>query len=139
MKLFDLRRGIAVALAAGVLAAPVTPASAVTFANPADYDTAVAASGANVATTTCAAVATDEGTRYRIAVTGTAAASGAVATRASCSIVQEGRVVARLTSALPGSSAVIAGVVYVARKPWSVCAGIYALYPDGTAASAENC
>ncbi len=129
----------ALAGVAAVFALLPGPVSAATLADPVDYDTAVAVSGAHVATNTCAAVATDEGTRYRIVVTGLSTAPGAVATRASCSIVQEGQVVARVSSALPGSMGATGGVVYVPRKPWSVCAGVYAVYADAAAAAADNC
>ena len=130
------RRLAAVALAAAL---PMAPASALTLADPVDYDTATATYGTHVASNTCVAIATDEGTRYRIVVEGTAVASGAVATRARCGIVQEGRVVASVSSALPGSSSAPSGIVYVPRKPWSVCAGVYALDPDGTEVFADNC
>lgn len=133
-----LRRRLA-AIALVAAAVPMAPASAVTLADPVDYDTATAANGAHVASNTCAAVAIDQGTSYQITVAGTAVASGAAALRARCAIVQEGRVVASFSSALPGSSAVIGGIAHVSRKPWSVCADVYALYPDGFSASAGNC
>jgi hypothetical protein len=88
----------------------------------------------------CSAVgATTSGSTMTVAVEGTATGIGAVATRIGCGIVQGGRRVYYVQNALPGPVAATAGSTTIALAPYTVCADVYALFPDGTEVRYNRC
>lgn len=129
------------AIAACSLVLPATSASAeAPIISPVSADVAIATDGAtHVAIAPCTAVGTTTGSRLTVALAGTATATGAVAVRIRCGIVQDNAVVFESTNALPGSAAATAKNGSIDLAPYHTCADVYALFVDGAEASRNNC
>lgn len=128
------------ALAAGLTAVAMLPGAA--HAEPVEQqsDTAYASDGVHSAVNVCVATAVDSGSARTVWVQGHASATGAVATMASCGIVQNGRVVARWQAALPGPLVATGGTATIpGGSSFSVCANVYARFPDGAEVYDYNC
>ncbi|HEX2195571.1 MAG TPA: hypothetical protein VHJ76_01490 [Actinomycetota bacterium] len=131
---FKKTRNILVAaVAAATAIVPFTPAHA------ASADVAYKIDGAHVAINPCNAVGVTSGSRIQGELSGVAKASGAVATRAGCGIVQNGEVVAYTQTALPGTVAATASTFNIPVDDYYVCADVYALFVDGTVVQDDNC
>ena len=129
------------ALAAGLAVIAMLPGAAHAAPVEQQSDNAHASDGVHSALNVCIAVAVDNGTTRTVWVQGNASATGAVATRVSCAIVQNGRVVARWQAALPGSLAATAGTATIpgGGSSFSVCADVHAWFPDGAEVHDYNC
>lgn len=133
MKFSKTRSILVAAVAAATALVPFTPAHA------AQADVAYEIDGAHVAINPCNAVGTTTGARIQGEISGVAKASGAVAVRAGCGIVQGGRVVAYTQTALPGTVAATADTFNIAVASYTVCADVYALFLDGSEVEQNNC
>jgi hypothetical protein len=141
MKLTKIRNiAIATALAA-VAVVPAVGAHASSAASVSLVQTDIAQDGdaAHLAIAPCTAVGVTTGASLTVAVEGTATATGAVATRIRCGVVQNGRVVASFQNALPGSVAATAGRATISVAAYTVCADVYALFPDGSESRNNRC
>src|ERR687895_2681445 len=124
---FSKTRSILVAAAAiAVAILPFTPAHA------ASADVAYKVDGAHVVINPCNAAGATTGARIQGEFSGAGKASGAVAVRVGCGIVQGGRVVAYTQTALPGTAAATASTFNIPVASYTVCADIYALFLDGS-------
>jgi hypothetical protein len=104
-------------------------------------DVAYATDGTHDAAAVCVGVSQSNpgSTTQTIVSTGTAVAPGTLAVAYGCAIVQNGRVVGGVQSALPGSVALTGGTVTTPDAPWSICAWVHAWFVDGTELARYNC
>jgi hypothetical protein len=140
MGLVDVRKklglvGMVLVLVVGL------PGGAVAQEGPVQRDVTFVAADENVGVVACAAVSigTSGTSTQTVTFGGTAAVTGGVAVRASCTLVQNGRAVARAQTALPGPAVVLAGTATIPAGPFSVCGDIYALFVDGRQVSTGSC
>ncbi|MDQ4025439.1 MAG: hypothetical protein M3217_08115 [Actinomycetota bacterium] len=143
MKLKRIRNiAIATALAAvSVIPAVGANASSAAAVSLVQTDIAYKVDGAHIALAPCQATAqANPGSpNQTVYVAGEATATGAVAVRIFCGVVQNGVVKGGVQNALPGSAAATAGTVSVPIAPYTVCADVYALFPDGRDVFDYNC
>ena len=136
---FSRRTGALVAVLA--IAALTAPAAHAAEPVGVQRDVAYATDGTHDAAAICVAVSesTPGSTTQTVVTTGAAVAPGTLAAAYGCAIVQNGRVVGGVQTALPGSVAATGGTVTVPGAPWSVCAWVHATFLDGTELRRDNC
>jgi hypothetical protein len=143
MKLMKARNMFLVMALSAVAVVPFTPVGAAetAMAAPVQTDIAYKIDGTRIAINPCQGTGQSNpgSSTQTVVLAGEGTAAGAVAVRAFCGVVQNGRVVGGVQTALPGSVAVTAGTVPVPLAPYTICADIYALFVDGGEVYDYNC
>jgi hypothetical protein len=138
---FTRKTSFLAAVAAGLmLMALPAHAGEQVLTSPVSSDVVVATSPSFwVAIGDCTATGVTSGGGLTVAIEGTGKATGAIATRIRCGVVQDGAVVAESVNALPGSAAATAKSDNIALAPYYVCSDVFALFVDGSTAERNNC